>query len=94
MIKLTINIDDTIEKFSINDLNTWRCKAMHCFKREDISEINLSMTEKHMNLIQEQREKHFLTSSVDCSFEYSISRLNDLVKEPDRFFDMKIVIRK
>lgn len=93
MIKLTINLDDTIETFSLADLEKWRCEAIRCFKSEDISEKTISMAEKHFELIQQEREKHFLNASVHCSYKYSMSKLDELMQKPDSFAGMKIIVR-
>jgi len=94
MIKLTINLDDTIEKFSLADLEKWRCEAMRCFKSEDISEKILSMTEKHFAIIEAEREQQVLDAGQHISFERFLSRCDELLHKPVGFSGMKIIVRE
>ena len=94
MIKLTINIDDTIENFSLADLEKWHCQALRCFKNEDISEQILSMTEKHFEILEEQRRKQVFADIPYISLERCLQKCDELLDIPVNFAGMKILVRK
>lgn len=90
MIKIKINVEDSIDKINIDDLIKWRNQVIRCFDVKNIAEIELVMQKKHFVMIERERVLRAIRGKPIFSIVMypSIS----LLRQPDYFFGMKVIV--
>lgn len=89
MIKITINVEDSIDKISIDDLIKWRNQVIRCFDVKNIAEIELVMQKKHFVMIERERVLRAIRGKPIFSI---VMPSIVLLRQPDYFFGMKVIV--
>ncbi len=91
MIKIKINVENSIDKINIADLIKWRNQIISCFDVKNIAEIELVIKRKLFVMIERERLLRAIRGKPIFSIVMSPIAL---LRQPDYFFGMKIVVRE